>query len=525
MSESYDSVMYCESGVPGYPDRAMERGSESAQPTAEHLQHRESRDRTLLPKPDLQTFRKRGAILAICSMSLFIVGLDNTIVNVALPSIGAHLHASVSGLQWTVDAYTLVLASLLMLSGSTADRLGRKRTFQAGLIIFSTGSLLCSVAPSLSLLVAFRAFQAVGGSMLNPVALSIITNTFTDRKERAQAIGVWGAVIGLSMGLGPVVGGALVSAAGWPSIFWVNVPIGVAACVLTALFVPESKATRARRVDPVAQALLIVVLSSLTYGIIEGPANGYTSLAILAVFAVAGVSLCAFVAYERHRSEPLVDMRFFRSFPFSAASVIAVVAFACLGGFLFLNTLYLQEVRHLGAFAAGVDTLPMALMVVVLPPISGAVVARRGTRIPLVVAGGFLAASGLLLTSLRASTPFSELFLAYALFGIGFGMVNAPITNTAISGMPNSQAGVAAAIASTGRQVGQVLGVAVLGTLATATIGSSGSSGTESLNLPGATHPGWWILVACGVTISALGWASSTTLARRSATAVAERFA
>jgi EmrB/QacA subfamily drug resistance transporter len=458
-------------------------------------------------------------------MSLFIVGLDNTIVNVALPSIGAHLHASISGLQWTVDAYTLVLASLLMLSGSTADRLGRKRTFQTGLIIFSTGSLLCSVAPSLGLLVAFRAFQAVGGSMLNPVALSIITNTFTDRRERAQAIGVWGAVIGLSMGLGPVVGGALVSAAGWPSIFWVNVPIGVSACVLTALFVPESKAARARKIDPVAQVLLVLVLASLTYGIIEGPAKGYTSAGILAILAVAAGSLAAFVAYERRRTEPLVDMRFFRSFPFAAASVIAVVAFACLGGFLFLNTLYLQEVRHLSAFAAGVDTLPMALMVVVLPPVSGAVVARHGTRLPLVVSGAFLAASGLLLTTLRANTSFTELFLAYALFGTGFGMVNAPITNTAVSGMPNSQAGVAAAIASTGRQVGQVLGVAVLGAFATATINSAGSFGAGPGGLATATHPGWWIVVACGVTITGLGLASSTSLARRSAQAVAERFA
>ncbi|MGC8511922.1 MAG: MFS transporter [Acidimicrobiales bacterium] len=525
MSVSDTFFAGCGSVGPGYPDREVELGTESTEPAAGTLRHRELRDRALRSNQDPQTFRRRVAILAICSMSLFIVGLDNTIVNVALPSIGAHLHASVSGLQWTVDAYTLVLASLLMLSGSTADRLGRKRTFQTGLIIFSAGSLLCSVAPSLGLLVAFRAFQAIGGSMLNPVALSIITNTFTDRKERAQAIGIWGAVIGLSMGLGPVVGGVLVSAAGWPSIFWVNVPIGVSACVLTALYVPESKAPRARRLDPVAQALLVVVLSSLTYGIIQGAANGYTSAGIVAVLAVAAGSLSLFVAYERRRSEPLVDMRFFRSFPFSAASMIAVVAFACLGGFLFLNTLYLQDVRHLSAFAAGVDTLPMALMVVVLPPVSGAIVARHGTRIPLVVSGAFLAASGLLLTSLTATTSFAELFFAYALFGIGFGMVNAPITNTAVSGMPNSQAGVAAAIASTGRQVGQVLGVAVLGALATATMSRAGSFGSATPALAGATHPGWWIVVGCGVIISALGWASSTTLARRSARTVAERFA
>ena len=191
---------------------------------------------------------RRIGILLICSMSLLIVGLDVTIVNVALPSIGHDLGASVSGLQWVIDAYTLVLASLLMLSGSTADRLGRKRTFILGLAVFSTGSLLCSLAPNLELLVVFRMMQAIGGSMLNPVAMSIITNTFTDPRERAQAVGVWGAVVGVSMALGPVIGGLLVTTAGWQSIFWINIPVGVAAIVLTLRYIPESKAPRAPEV-------------------------------------------------------------------------------------------------------------------------------------------------------------------------------------------------------------------------------------------------------------------------------------
>src|SRR6195952_5245036 len=180
-------------------------------------------------------------------MSLLIVGMDTTIVNVALPSIRGDLHASVSGLQWTIDAYTVVLASLLILSGSTADRLRRRRPFPVGLVLFTFGSLLCSVAPGLGWLVGFRMLQAVGGSMLNPVAMSIITNVFTDARERARAIGVWGAVIGLSMALGPIIGGLLIESVGWRGIFWINVPIGVAAIVLAALFVPESKAPRARR--------------------------------------------------------------------------------------------------------------------------------------------------------------------------------------------------------------------------------------------------------------------------------------
>ena len=191
--------------------------------------------------------QRRIGILLICSMSLLIVGLDVTIVNVALPSIGREFHAPLSGLQWTVDAYTLVLASLLMLSGSTADRLGRRRTFVIGLLTFAAGSLLCSLAPNLTTLIIFRMVQAVGGSMLNPVAMSIITNTFTIPRERAQAIGVWAAVVGVSMALGPVVGGVLVTSVGWRSIFWINIPVGLTAVVLALRYIPESKAPVAGR--------------------------------------------------------------------------------------------------------------------------------------------------------------------------------------------------------------------------------------------------------------------------------------
>src|SRR6202044_3384104 len=221
--------------------------------------------------------RRRQLVLAICCMSLFIVGLDVTIVNVALPSIGRELHAGVSGLQWTIDAYTLVLASLLMLSGSTADRIGRRRTFQTGLAIFTLGSLLCSLAPGLGWLVAFRMLQAIGGSMLNPVAMAIIANTFTDPAKRARAMGVWGSVFGISLAVGPVLGGVLVGTIGWRSIFWVNVPVGLAAIALTHRFVPESRPPRPRRLDPIAQILIVVLLFGLTAGTIEGPQQGWTS--------------------------------------------------------------------------------------------------------------------------------------------------------------------------------------------------------------------------------------------------------
>jgi EmrB/QacA subfamily drug resistance transporter len=464
------------------------------------------------------TQSRRLLVLAICCMSLFIVGLDVTIVNVALPSIGHELHAGVSGLQWTIDAYTLVLASLLMLSGSTADRVGRRRTFQTGLAIFSLGSLLCSLAPGLGWLVAFRAIQAVGGSMLNPVAMSIITNTFIEPRERARAIGVWGGVVGLSMALGPIVGGLLVETVGWRGIFWVNVPVGIAAIALTALFVPESRAPRARKVDPVGQVLVIILLASLVYALIEGPGSGWTSAKILSCFSIAALALVGLVLYEPRRAEPLIDLQFFRSAPFSGAVAIAICAFAALGGFLLVNTLYLQEVRGYSPLLAGVFTLPMAAMTAICSPLSGRLVGSRGTRPSLVVAGLGISAAGLILVHVTAGTATIVLVCAYLAFGIGFGTVNAPITNSTVSGMPRSQAGVAAGVASTSRQVGSSLGVAVIGS---ATI--SALHGPFRPGFASASHVGWWIVTGCGVAVLGLGLLVSGGWARETARRTASR--
>jgi EmrB/QacA subfamily drug resistance transporter len=456
--------------------------------------------------------RRRLLVLGICCMSLFIVGLDSTIVNVALPSIGRELHASVSGLQWTIDAYALVLASLLMFSGSTADRIGRRKTFQAGLAVFTVGSLLCSLAPGLGWLVAFRMIQAVGGSMLNPVAMSIITNTFTDPAERARAIGVWGGVFGLSVALGPVVGGALVDSVGWRGIFWVNIPVGIAAIVLTALFVPESRATRYRRPDPVGQVLVIVLLASLTYAIIEGPASGWASPKILFFFGLALAALIMFLAWEPRRDDPLIDPRFFRSAPFSGATATAVTAFAAMGGFLFLNTLYLQDVRGFSPLAAGLYLLPMAATMAVCAPLAGRIVASRGARIPLVIAGLALIAGGLLLTRLTDTAGAGFLVISYMVFGAGFGLVNAPITNAAVSGMPRQQAGVAAGVASTSRQVGTALGVAVMGSVL-----SGNLHGPMRTGFVAASQLGWWIVAACGAIVLILGIITTGPWARRTA--------
>ncbi|MCU4745992.1 MULTISPECIES: MFS transporter [Streptomyces] len=453
--------------------------------------------------------RRRMLVLAICCMSLLIVSLDITALNVALPSLGRELNADVSGLQWTVDAYTLVLASFLMLSGSMADRLGRRRVFTTGLVIFTTGSLLCALAPGLGWLVGFRMLQALGGSMLNPVAMSIIRNTFHDPKELARAIGMWGGVVGISMAAGPIVGGALVQAFDWRAVFWINIPVGITALVLTRRFVPESRAPRARRIDPVGQLLVILLLGSLTFGIIEGGRGEWTSAPIVGCFLVAALSLPALVWYESRRFEPLLDPRFFRSAPFSGASAIAVSAFAALSGFLFLNTLYLQDQRQLSALEAGTYLLPMAGVTLVLAPVSGWLINRVGARLPLLLAGSALTASGLMFAGWQAESDNARLFTAYVLFGIGFGLVNAPITNTAVTGMPRAQAGVAAGIASTSRQVGSALGVAMVGTALAA----------------GSMRTGWWIITVCAVLVLVIGLLTSGPWAQASAGRAAERLA
>jgi EmrB/QacA subfamily drug resistance transporter len=456
-------------------------------------------------------------VLAICCTSLLMVSMDATIVNVALPAIRRDLAASTSGLQWVIDAYTMVVASLLMAAGSFADRLGRRRTFQAGLVVFTAASALCSAAPGLGSLIAFRMVQALGASMLNPVAMAIITNTFLEPRARARAIGVWGAVVGISMALGPLVGGGLTQLYGWRSIFWINVPIGAAALVLAQRFVPESRAPRARRFDPVGQLLVFAGLASLTYAVIEGPDLGWTSLPIGALFAIAAASAIALVRYEPRRAEPLLDLRFFHSVPFASATVIAITMYSAFSGFLFLNALYLQEVRGLAAFETGLYTLPLALAMTACAPISGRLSGAHGTRRSLVIAGVATVASGLCLTRLDPATPLPWLVAVYVVFGVGIGLGNPPITITAVSGMPRTQAGLAAAVASTSRQVGAALGVALGGTIART--GSTGHG--ASAGFPAATHAFWWLVVGVGVVIAALGILSSGSWARASVGRVA----
>ncbi len=346
------------------------------------------------------------------------------------------------------------------------------------------------LAPSAGVLVAARALQGVGASMLSPVALAIVVNAMPDPKERAQAIGVWASVFGLSMAAGPVTGGALLAHLDWRALFWINAPVIAAALLLSAVFVPESRAPRARRLDLPGQVLLTVVLAVVVGVLIEGPRIGWTSPAALAGYACGAVAAAALVRVESRRREPLMDLRLFGRPVFSGAVVGAVAVFVALSTTLLLNTLYLQHTRGWTPLAAGVATLPLAVGATVCAPWAGRMVGRTGPRPPLLLAGGFITAGGLCLVRLTPHTSVLLLLTAYALIGIGFGFANAPLTNTAVNGLPPARAGVAGAITSTARQLGSALGIALAGGLVT----DAGPG-----ELADASRPGWLLVAACGV--------------------------
>ena len=444
-------------------------------------------------------------MLAICCLSQFIVGVDNTIVTIALPAIRSSLHASFASAQWTVDAYQIVLGAFLVSAGATADRWGRRRTLQTGLGIFAAGSLLCGISPNVGWLIAFRVLQALGGSMMNPVAMAIISHAYPNPKRRAKAFGVWSGVYGLSMAAGPVTGGLLVAYVGWRSIFWATAPIAVAAIVLCARFVPESRGLPARRIDPVGQALLVCGLTALTFSIIEGHTLGWTSGQVVTPLAVCVLCAAGFLRWEARHPEPLIDLSFFRSIPFSAGISMSLIGMASAGGYLWVITFYLQDARGLSPQAAGFALVPAAAAVLLIAPMSGRIAANHGPRVPLIASGIGLAASGLMLAGIERQTPMFLLVGSFLAFGIGFGMLNAPITSISVSGMPPSRSGVAAAVASTGRQVGQAIGVAIAGALVI-----PGLTPHIDASLPTASRPAFWAIALGGSCVACVAALATT---------------
>jgi EmrB/QacA subfamily drug resistance transporter len=470
------------------------------------------------PPTALSPGRKR-AIQAVCSCSIFMVVMDGTVVNIALPAIRDEFGATLDGLQWTIDAYLVVVASLLVFSGSLADRVGRRRVFRLGLLVFGFGSVLCGLAPSLGLLIAARVVQAVGGSMLNPVAVAIITSVFTEPRERARALGVWSAMSGISLAAGPIVGGLLVDTAGWRYVFLINVPVVAAVFVLTGRLVPESRRPGRRAFDPVGQVLIVVALAAAVYALIEGPRRGFTAPDVLTGAVLAVVAGVALPLVELHRADPLIDFRLFRSAPFSGAIALAVTAFGAYNGFLLLATLYLQDVRGLSALVAGMFLLPVAVVMTLLPPVSAWLINHYGPRPAVAVSGLGLLVGPLVLMALRLDDDLGPLFTGFVLVGIGLGTVNAPILLAAVAGMPKAQAGVAAAIASTARQVGGALGVAIVGGIL-AHRWRSVDPDTFTI----AAVPAWAVVASAGAIALAVGVLTTGRWAMRTAEVARERF-
>jgi EmrB/QacA subfamily drug resistance transporter len=408
--------------------------------------------------------RRRWWTLAVLSISLLVISLDNTILNVALPSIARDLGASASALQWVVDAYMLVFAGLLLTAGSLGDRFGRRRALSAGLLVFGTGSVLAALAPSTGALIASRALMGIGGALIMPSTLSILTAVFP-AEERAKAIGAWAAVAGLGIALGPIAGGWLVEHADWHWVFLVNVPIVVVALGLGRVLVPESRDPNPTRADLPGAALSTLGLTALLWAIIEAPDHGWTSPSILAAFAAAAATLALFAAWELHTDAPMLDVRLFANRRFSAASAAIALAFFSLFGVLFFTTQFLQSVHGFSALEAGVWSLPVAAGIAIGGPLSARISSRIGAK--LTVSGGlFVLAAGLVLYSTAdAGSGFALIGTAEAIMGAGIGLAMTPATDSIMGTLPPERASVGSAMNDTVRQVGGALGVAILGSV------------------------------------------------------------
>jgi EmrB/QacA subfamily drug resistance transporter len=418
---------------------------------------------------DGQPYERRWSALLVLCLSLVIIGMDNTILNVALPTLARDLRATASELQWMVDAYILVFAGLLLTMGALGDRFGRKLALNIGLLVFVGGSVASALAGSAELLIGARAAMGIGAALIMPSTLSIITNVFPP-KERGRAIGVWAGVAGLGIVLGPVIGGWLLEHFWWGSVFLVNVPVVAVAILYGWPLVPESRDPKATPLDPVGAALSIAALVTFVYGIIEAPENGWTDPITLGAFAIAAVLSVAFIWWERRSPHPMLRTEFFRNPRFSAASAAIALVFFALFGSVFLLTQHLQFVLGYTPLEAGVRILPVAALVVAAP-LSARLVEVIGTKI--VVATGLLivATALTLLSTADAESGYGVVAASVAILGAGMGFTMAPATESIMGSLPLAKAGVGSAMNDTTRQVGGALGVAVLGSILASSYG------------------------------------------------------
>jgi EmrB/QacA subfamily drug resistance transporter len=413
---------------------------------------------------DDRVYARRWWILAILCLSLLIVGIDGTIVNVALPSFVRELGASSSQLQWIVDAYTLVFASFLLLAGNTGDRHGRKPTLMVGLLIFGAGSLASALAGTANVLIGTRAIQGFGAAFIMPSTLSILTNVFP-ADERGRAIGIWAGISGLGVAIGPITGGYLLENFWWGSIFLINVPIIIVAVIGTVFIVPNSRDHHAPRLDLVGTALSVAMLVTLLYAIIEGPNRGWTDGVIVGAFAVGAVLLAAFIVWEARSDHPMLDVSFFKNPRFSAASAAVTLVFFSMFGALFFLSQYLQFVLGFDALESGVRLLPVAAALVIAAPLSSSLVARFGTKYIVTLGLTCVAASMVIFSHATTSSGYGLVAVVLVVIGVGMGLAMAPATDSIMGSLPEDKAGVGSAVNDTTREVGGALGVAVLGSI------------------------------------------------------------
>jgi EmrB/QacA subfamily drug resistance transporter len=409
--------------------------------------------------------RSPWLILTVLCASVFIIVVDGTIVNVALPTFVRELGATTSQLQWIVDAYVLVFAGLLMAAGSIGDRFGRKGTLMVGMAAFGTTSVVAALSSNPGQLIAWRAAMGVGAALIFPATLALLVNVFTDARQRAIAISIWAATSGLAVALGPVTGGFLLEHFFWGSVFMVNVPVIVVAMIAIWRVVPTSRDTTIRRFDPLGIALSIAGVTVLVWAVIEGPKHGWTSLISIAAFGLAAALLAAFIRWERHSDHPMLDVAVFTNMRFTAGSVSVAFAFFALFGFIFMVTQYFQFVRGYGTLEAGVRTVPFALFTGMAAPASAKLVERFGTK-AIVAAGLASMAVGFAWTARDTTTTSYWLIVGQMLFmGGGLGLVNAPATEAIMGSLPPAKAGVGSAVNDTTRELGGTLGVAIIGSL------------------------------------------------------------
>jgi EmrB/QacA subfamily drug resistance transporter len=443
-------------------------------------------------------------LLAV-AVGVMMVALDGTIVAVANPAIQSHLHASLAGIQWVTNAYLLALAVSLITIGKLGDRLGHKKIFLTGVAGFALSSaaigLSGTIASSITLVIAFRALQGVFGAMLQPTALALLRNTFPREKMNA-AIGIWGAVIGASTAAGPIVGGLLVQHIGWEACFYVNVPVGAAALVMSLLVLRETPAAPASSFDIPGIAALSASLFLLIWGLIKGPDYGWTSARELAFLGAAALIGLLFVLREYHAAQPLLPLRLFRSVSMSAGVVLVILLMFAMFGAMFFMTFYLENVHGLGPIAAGVHLLPMTAMLIVGSPLSGAVIGKLGPRIP-IMTGMLLAAAAMFgLSRLGAASSPNDTIAWFVLLGLGLSPVMVGATDVIVGNAPVRLAGVASGLQSTAMQLGGTLGTAVLGAIMSAKISSLLPASWHAAHLP-ALSPAQLAQVKSAVSVGA----------------------